>query len=127
MLNFALVKRWPRWDYGQVALADDDLFLLLWPFGFSRGLSVESPFLVELRLGFLGMWCQSFGLLPFLRPWCCCLLRGWAWAWLLGSHRGSWRFLPNRDMLCHVVLDAGLLLPFLEGVWYCPLLVCLGW
>ena len=35
MLNFALVKRCLNWDYGQVALADDDLFLLLWPFGFS--------------------------------------------------------------------------------------------
>ena len=68
MLNFALVKRCLNWDYGQGALADDGLLLLLWPFGFSRGLTVESPFLVGLCLGFRGLWCQSLGLLPFLRP-----------------------------------------------------------
>ena len=69
MLNFALVKRCLNWDYGQGALPDDGLLLLLWPFGFSRGLTVESPFLVVLCLGFWGLWWRFLGLLPFRRSW----------------------------------------------------------
>ena len=69
MIKLALVERRLNWDYGQGALADDVLLLILGPFGFSSGLTVESPFLAGLCLGFWGRWCWSLGLLAFLRPW----------------------------------------------------------
>ena len=52
MIKLALVERRLNWDYGQGALADDVLLLILGPFGFSSGLTVESPFLAGLCLGF---------------------------------------------------------------------------
>ena len=69
MLNLALVKRRLNWDYGQGALADDVLLLLLGPFGFNSGVTVESSFLAWLCLGFWGRWCWFLGLLAFLSPW----------------------------------------------------------
>ena len=66
MLNLALVKRCLDKDYIQGALTDDVFLLVLGPFGFCCGHTVESSFLAWRGLSFWGLWCWSRILLPFL-------------------------------------------------------------
>ena len=52
MLDLAQVERCLNWDYCQGALADYFFLLVVGPFGFCRGLTIESSFFARLGLCF---------------------------------------------------------------------------